>query len=202
MPGVTVRDVDVSRSSLHRARPQALPSRSLLLCTDGILRWLLWTPFERSIANISLNLQAQKFIIAYSEFLKRQGKLQIPGQTMPSPSFSDGLQRLELHNATKSKSLTFQNHRRCETDLFLKRLGRYRQDITLQRTPPSIPRLVLRPRRLHRPSRLPAQVRRRRPSAKSSWQHQEPRQQTLTPRQRLRVRRPKSTAGAREVGDS
>ena len=80
------------------------------------------------------------------------------------------------------------------------RLGRHGQNLTLERTPPTIPRLVLRARSCHRPPRLPAQVGRRRPAPESARQHQEPRLETLAPRRRLRLRRSQSAASAREVG--
>ena len=99
MGGVTVRDVDVSSTlgatrwleasfvicdktlssaldTIALASIVAVCITSMILCLDP---QLLETLADRR------DLQAQKFIKAYSDFLKRQGKLEIPGTTKFHP---------------------------------------------------------------------------------------------------------------------
>jgi len=79
MPGVTVRDVDVSS-----AEPRENPA-SCEECSGWDTR-TMDEGGERSEADVRFLLQAQKFINAYAAFLKRQGKLQIPGSRSPLPT--------------------------------------------------------------------------------------------------------------------
>jgi len=118
--------------------------------------------------------------------LKRQGKLPIPGTLIPYNL------SLPQRGRVGAERLIYG---------FMNRLGRYSQDLPLKGTPPPINRLVPPPslppllpstqltpphqvlyaRRLRSPPHLSPQNRRRRPSAQSPRQHQEPRVEAFAP---------------------
>jgi hypothetical protein len=93
MGGVTVRDVDVSFfwESLNPAilprtfssSSKQFPLRSFSE-SETIDENLKFSAVSTSSSLPCTQLQAQKFIEAYSAFLKRQGKLQIPGSIIAS----------------------------------------------------------------------------------------------------------------------
>lgn len=79
MGGVSVRDVDVSRipeSPRSRGASDIEALRKLGFMHNP--QWSCFTSISSEVTD-TISSQAQKFIVAYSEFLKRQGKLPIPG---------------------------------------------------------------------------------------------------------------------------
>lgn len=119
----------------------------------GGRRDLCW----RNNADTRGEMQAQKFINAYSAFLKRQGKLPIPGMNIALLLLFYLPFKLPSLNSADSANVVM---------LTYLRLGWYRQDRSSQGAPTSIHRLVLRSCRLYRSSRLPPQNRRCRSSTK------------------------------------
>ncbi len=142
--GVSVRDVDVSAPSpvftrqseqwteaqLDRGteRKQAGPENGIEV------------EVNRKLTSVFV-IQAQKFINAYSAFLKRQGKLPIPGSCEPYDLLHHDLHRL---NARWTAVLT--------AVVSYVRLGRHSQNLQLKRTPTPIHRLVRSPPGLLLPS--------------------------------------------------
>lgn len=122
----------------------------------------------------SRGLQAQKFINAYAAFLKRQGKLPIPGMNLCHPSPQSLLLIVHL------------------------RLGWYCQDRPCEGTPSPIHRLVLRPRRFHRSSRIPQKNCWCWSSPKSPRFHPQPWFPPISPCRCLRICRQKGYASSWE----
>ena len=145
-------------------------------------------------------LQAQRFISSYSAFLKRQGKLPIPGTSsmlsrLPRmclyfywdqyESLADLGSALRLGRHSKNLSLK-------RTTTPINRLVRHPRTSSAPYTPSSRPHnpfghiltdvyQVLHPRRRRCPPHLPPENCRCRPHAKSPRQHQEPWLKTLSP---------------------
>ena len=145
MPGgISVRDVDVSVSACSKALSSKLfvttnPMHQKPTTRDfsEIALYLAIWPLQirahgdkrRGELTDILRYQAQKFINAYSAFLKRQGKLPIPGmlRTFYTPT------QMSLYSILKESAI----------NTTTTRLGRHRQNLPLQRITPSIDRLVI-----------------------------------------------------------